>query len=97
MLPTFIWTLLREFSGSGFFIWILTEGFFFFFTFSIQCVLRHFKNFANFYLDADQGFVGIFRGPDRSCTIWHSREPTVLGTVPNGDVLKGPIRNSSLD
>jgi hypothetical protein len=40
---------------------------------------------------------GSFRGNDRSWTIRRSTESTVLGTVPNGDVRNGPIRDSSLE
>ena len=48
---------------------ILTQGFFLFFAFSIRCVLRH------LYPDADQGFMGIFRGP------FHFQCNTILSPV----------------
>ena len=39
----------------------------------------------------------MFLGKDKSWTILRSEEPTDFGTVPSGDVRKGPIRNSSLE
>ena len=41
--------------------------------------------------------VGSFLGKERSWTILHSEEPAVFGTVPRGDVQKGPIRCLSLE
>ena len=40
---------------------------------------------------------GSFLGKDRSWTILRSVESTVFGTVPSGDVRKGPINDSSLE
>jgi hypothetical protein len=41
--------------------------------------------------------VGSFLGKDKSCIILRSEESSDLGTVPSGDVRKGPIKNSSLE
>ena len=38
---------------------------------------------------------GSFLGKDRSCMTLHSEVEPTLGTVPNGEVQKGPIRNSN--
>ena len=62
---------------------------------SLKVPQSHLKSLMLIWSLTDVKF-GLFLGKDRTCTIRRSREPTVLGTVPKGDVLKGPIRNSSL-
>ena len=40
---------------------------------------------------------GSFLGNERSCTIRRSEESMDFGTVPTGEVRKGPIKDSSLE
>ena len=44
-----------------------------------------------------EGRDGSPLGKDKSCTILCSDAPTVLGTVPRGDVRNGPIKDSNFE
>ena len=54
------------------------------------------KSFILIWLLTEE-WEGSFLGKDRSWTILRSVESWDFGTVPSGEVRKGPMRNSSLE
>ena len=63
---------------------------------SLKVPQSHLKSSILIWLLTER-WEGLFLGKERSCTILRSDDPKDFGTVPRGEVRKGPISDSSLE